>query len=186
MSSFILLVYTNNSLTHFFDLTEFSGFCRDWFWLQITFRVWVRFSPVLVGPFTTLTCLPHMVEASHYPFNCWTSSREVMNTIFCLWSDLTRNQTIVHYLSYTDTLSARPLVSLWKRYCSKSVLLKWGLLEVIKKCHKPFSTIPLEFVKIRFNPFDFVPVATLHFAILSHHKRLILKNFLQTSGYCLL
>ena len=28
------------------------------------------------------TCLPHTVEASHCPFNCWTSSRKAANTNF--------------------------------------------------------------------------------------------------------
>ena len=51
---------------------------------------------------------------------------------------------------------------LWKlkRYSLKSVTLqKWKLLEVIKKCHKPFPTIPL-FAKMCFNPFDSKPLVT--------------------------
>ena len=40
------------------------------------------------------TCLPHTVEASHCPFNCWTSSREAVNTNFyCLCFDPIGNGT---------------------------------------------------------------------------------------------
>ena len=40
------------------------------------------------------TCPPHTAEASHCPLNCWTPSREAVNTNFSsLWFDPTRNQT---------------------------------------------------------------------------------------------
>ena len=56
------------------------------------------------------TCLPHTVEASHCPFNCWTSSREAVNpNFYSLWLDSTGNQTLV-YCSVADTLSTRPLI----------------------------------------------------------------------------
>ena len=35
------------------------------------------------------------------------------------------------------------------------------------------------FAKIRFNPFDYVPLGSLHFAISRHHKRQVLQNFLR-------
>ena len=41
------------------------------------------------------SCLPHTVETSHCPFNCWTSSREGLNTIFySFWYDLTSNPSL--------------------------------------------------------------------------------------------
>ena len=46
------------------------------------------------------TCLPHTAEASHCPFNCWTSSREAVNTNFySLWFDPTGNRTRVYRFS---------------------------------------------------------------------------------------
>ena len=46
------------------------------------------------------TCLPHTLEASHCPFNCWTSSREAVNTNFySLWFDPTGNRTRVYRFS---------------------------------------------------------------------------------------
>ena len=37
------------------------------------------------------TCLPHTAKASHYPFNCWTSSRKAVNpNIYSLWFDPTQ------------------------------------------------------------------------------------------------
>ena len=45
-------------------------------------------------------CLPHTMEASHCPFNCWTSSREAVNTNFySLWFDSTGNRTRVYRFS---------------------------------------------------------------------------------------
>ena len=46
------------------------------------------------------------------------------------------------------------------------------ILEVIKKCPKPFPPFLL-FAKLQFSPFDSVPLAVQHFAILRHHIRLI-------------
>ena len=41
------------------------------------------------------TSLPHTAEASHCPFNCWTSSREAMNTnSYCLLFHPTGNRTV--------------------------------------------------------------------------------------------
>ena len=46
------------------------------------------------------TCLPLTAEAPHCPFNCWTSSREAVNTNFySLWFDPTGNQTWVYCFS---------------------------------------------------------------------------------------
>ena len=46
------------------------------------------------------TCPPHTVEASHCPFNNWTSSREAVNTNFySLWYDPTENRTRVYRFS---------------------------------------------------------------------------------------
>ena len=46
------------------------------------------------------TCLSHTVEASHCPFNCWTSSREAVNTNFySVWLDPTGNRTRVYRFS---------------------------------------------------------------------------------------
>ena len=51
------------------------------------------------------TCLPHTMEASHCPFNCWTSSREAMNTnIYSLWFDPTGNRTRVYRFSSTRSI----------------------------------------------------------------------------------
>ena len=45
-------------------------------------------------------CLPHTAEASHCPFDCWTSSRKAVNTNFySLWFDPTRNRTRVYRFS---------------------------------------------------------------------------------------
>ena len=54
-----------------------------------------------------------------------------------------------------------------KRYCSKSVLQKkCKLLTVIKKCAKGQTLVHYSLTcKNRFNPFDSVPAATLHFKI---------------------
>ena len=62
-----------------------------------------------------LTCLPHTAEASHCPFNCWTSSREAVKTnLYCLWFDPTGNRTRVYRFSSrlsihstTDRLSSK-------------------------------------------------------------------------------
>ena len=62
---------------------------------------------------------------------------------------------------------------LW--YCSRSVLLRWELLEVIKWCPKPYSTIPLK-RENRFNSVNSVPLPTLHFEISWHSKRMTLQN----------
>ena len=46
-------------------------------------------------------CLPHTMEASHCPFNCWTSSREAVNTNFySLWFDSTGNRTRVYKVTH--------------------------------------------------------------------------------------
>ena len=46
------------------------------------------------------TCMPHMAEASHCPFNCCTSSREAVNTNFySVWFDPTGNRTRVYRFS---------------------------------------------------------------------------------------
>ena len=46
------------------------------------------------------TCLSHTAEASHCPFNCWTSSREDVNSNFySLWFDPTGNRTQVYRFS---------------------------------------------------------------------------------------
>ena len=46
------------------------------------------------------TCLPHTMGASHCLFNCWTSSREAVNTNFySLWFDSTGNRTRVYRFS---------------------------------------------------------------------------------------
>ena len=48
----------------------------------------------------TATCLPHTMEASHYPCNCWTSSKEAVNTnLYSLRLDPIRNQTQVYRFS---------------------------------------------------------------------------------------
>ena len=69
------------------------------------------------------TCLPHIMEASHCPFNCWTSSREAVNTNFSsLWFDPTGNRTRVYRFSSrrsihstTDRLiMTRPYIGLYK------------------------------------------------------------------------
>ena len=58
------------------------------------------------------TCLPHTIEASHCPFNCWTSSREAVNTNFySLWFDSTGNRTRVYRFS-----SRRSIHSTTDRY----------------------------------------------------------------------
>ena len=45
-------------------------------------------------------CLPHTMEASHCPCNCWTSSREaVKSNFYSLWFDPTGNQTHVYRFS---------------------------------------------------------------------------------------
>ena len=56
------------------------------------------------GPFSlpsqAVTCLPHTAEASHCPFNCWTSSKEAVNTNFySLWFDPAGNRTRVYRFS---------------------------------------------------------------------------------------
>ena len=67
-----------------------------------------------------------------------------------------------------------------KRCYSKSVSLKkWELFEVIRRCPKSFSTIPL-FAKIRFNSFDSVPLATLYSQFCDITKGITLQKFLQT------
>ena len=67
--------------------------------------------------------------------------------------------------------------SLLKTYCWKLVeLKKWELLEVIKRCPKPFPQFPL-FAKIRFSPFVSMLLATLHFTIWWHHKRHTLDQY---------
>ena len=44
-----------------------------------------------------LTFPPHSVEPSNCPFNCWTSSREAVNTNFyCHWFDSSGNLTQVY------------------------------------------------------------------------------------------
>ena len=54
-------------------------------------------------------CLPHTVEASHCPFNCWTSSRKAVNTNFCsLWLDPTRNRTRVCHFSSRRSITQLP------------------------------------------------------------------------------
>ena len=54
-------------------------------------------------------CLLHTMEASHCPFNCWTSSREPVNTNFYnLWFDSTGNRTRV-YLGIRS-LASKPQV----------------------------------------------------------------------------
>ena len=46
------------------------------------------------------TCLLHTVEASHCPFNCWTSSRKKLNSNFySLCFDSTGNRTHVYLFS---------------------------------------------------------------------------------------
>ena len=46
------------------------------------------------------TCLPHTVEASQCPFNCWMSSRKAVNTNFYnFWFDQTGNRTRVYRFS---------------------------------------------------------------------------------------
>ena len=46
------------------------------------------------------TCLPLSAEASHCPFNCWTSSRKAVNTNFySLWFDPTGNRIRVYRFS---------------------------------------------------------------------------------------
>ena len=46
------------------------------------------------------TCLPHAVETSRCPFQCWISSREAVNTNFySLWFDLTGNWNSVYCFS---------------------------------------------------------------------------------------
>ena len=49
------------------------------------------------------------------------------------------------------------------------------ILEVIKICPKPGSTIPL-IRKTILNSFDSIPLATLRFEILWHQKRMTLQN----------
>ena len=67
-----------------------------------------------------------------------------------------------------------------KRFYSKSVLMKkWELFDVIRRCPKSFSTIPL-FAKIRFNLFDSVPLATLYLQFCDITKGITLQKFLQT------
>ena len=67
-----------------------------------------------------------------------------------------------------------------KRYCMKSVLLKkWELFEVIKRCPKPFSTF-FFICEIRFNPFNSVPLSTLHTQFCNITKGIVLQKFLQT------
>ena len=64
-----------------------------------------------------------------------------------------------------------------KRHCSKSFLFKkWELLHIIKRCPKPYSTIPLS-AKIGLISFDSVSLATLRFEIMWHQKRMTLQNF---------
>ena len=68
----------------------------------------------------------------------------------------------------------------------KEILLKIGFVEEIrtiwgnKEAPETFFRKFSLFAKIRFNPFDSVPLATLHFTILWHHKRQISLNFSHT------
>ena len=88
--------------------------------------------------------------------------------------------SMMHCLNNRADLRIKSFNNNIKRYCLKSVLLKkWELLEVTKRCPKHFSIILL-IRKNRSNPFDSAPLATLHFAILWHHKWLVLHNFSQT------
>ena len=69
---------------------------------------------------------------------------------------------------------------LWKRYCSKSVLLKkWEVFEVRKRCPNLFPHFPLS-AKIRFTPFDSLPLATMHFRNYQTLQKAQLQNFSQT------
>ena len=50
-------------------------------------------------------CQPLKVEASHCPFNCWTSSKEAANTNFyCRWFNPTGHRTRVCRFSSTRSI----------------------------------------------------------------------------------
>ena len=67
--------------------------------------------------------------------------------------------------------TALRIISSLKRHCSKSILLKkWELLEEKKRWPEVFPQFLL-FTKIRFDSFDSLPLANLHFAILWNHKK---------------
>ena len=84
-----------------------------WRYLQSDFKnciVITFYSPSCLGqgtakgPFRSssqaATCLPHTAKSSYCPFNCWTSSREAVNTNFySLWYDPTGNRTQVYRFS---------------------------------------------------------------------------------------
>ena len=79
-------------------------------------------------------CIPHTEEASHSPFDCWTSSRKAVNTKFyCLWFDPPWNRTRVYRFS-----SRRPIHSTTDR------LYPW---EELNLCLCNFDDVYLRSVK---------------------------------------
>ena len=96
------------------------------------------------------TCLPHTAEASHCPFNCWTSSRKAMNTNFySLWLDPTGNRTRVYRFSSrrsihstTDRLKPKNIfekkIIKGKCWLNKLLNLNWGGLGPLV-VHVPYN-----------------------------------------------
>ena len=86
------------------DKLFFGGLLRNtcyWNYISFTMLSWLGNTE---GTFRSssqaTTCLPHTMEASHCPFNCWMSSRKVVNTNFySLWFDPTGNRTRVYRFS---------------------------------------------------------------------------------------
>ena len=97
-----------------------SPYIKDSLWLSLL-TVITFYSPSCLGQETRLklppaTCLPHTMETSHRFFNCWTTSREVVNTKFySLWFDPIGNWTRVHRFS-----SRRSIHSTTDRFKYKS------------------------------------------------------------------
>ena len=71
-----------------------------------------------------------------------------------LWQCSAKDYSVINLTVHEVQLKIKNSKNL-KRYCSKSVSFKKReLVEEIKMCHKPFSTIPV-FAKISLNPLKF-------------------------------
>ena len=87
---------------------------------------------------------------------CCISCFHIASSQFAWNPNSTENWTLFHRLCKSD----------FKRYCSRSVLLKkQELFVVIKRGPKPCFTVPL-IRENRFNPFDSARLATLLFEVL--------------------
>ena len=108
---------------------------------------------------------------------CWRAPKSTP-TLRLVW-----RQPLRFYITTFESLPGNEIllfqVILFEIGFIEEMQITWGNKKDASNLFPQF----LLFVKIRFNPYDSVPLAILHFVILWHYKRLILQNFMQTLGY---